>query len=49
MEPLAIVIAWWAAFYILFRGPLLVAPEAWVVFERRLMYATTQRLHAQRR
>ena len=44
MEPLAIVIAWWAAFYILFRGPLLVAPEAWVVFERRLMYATTRRL-----
>ena len=44
MEPLSIVIAWWAAFYILFRGPLLIAPEAWVVFERRLMYATPGRL-----
>lgn len=44
MEPLAIVIACWAGFYILFRGPLLVAPDAWVVFERRLMYATTARI-----
>ena len=44
MDPLAIVIACWAAFYIFFRGPLLVAPEAWVGFERRLMYATTGRL-----
>ena len=44
MDALAIVIAWWAALYILFRGPLLVAPEAWVSFEQRLMYATPGRL-----
>ncbi len=44
MKPLAIVIVRWAVFYIVLRGPLLVAPKAWVVFERRLMYATTGRL-----
>ncbi len=44
MDALAIVIACWAAFYILFRGPLLVAPKTWVSFEQRLMYATPGRL-----
>ena len=44
MEPLAIVMAYLAAFYIVLRGPLLVAPKAGVAFERRLMYATTGRM-----
>ena len=44
MEPLAITIAWWAVFYIVFRGPLLAAPEAWIVIERRLTYASPGRL-----
>ena len=44
MEPIAIVVAYLAAVYIVLRGPLLVAPEAAVVLERRLMYATVLRL-----
>ena len=44
MEPVAIVMAYLGAFYVVFRVPLLVAPEAAVAFERRLMYATTRRL-----
>jgi len=44
MEPVAIVVAYLAAVYIVLRGPLLVAPEAAVVLERRLMYATARRL-----
>ena len=44
MEPIAIVVAYLAVVYIVLRGPLLVAPEAAVVLERRLMYATVRRL-----
>ena len=44
MEPIAIVVAYLAVVYIVLRGPLLVAPEAAVVLERRLMYATARRL-----
>ena len=44
MEPIAIVMAYLAAFYIVLRGPLLIAPEAAVIFERRVMYATARRL-----
>ena len=44
MEPLAIVVAYLAVVYIVLRGPLLVAPEAAVRLERRLMYATARRL-----
>ena len=44
MEPVAIVMAYLGAFYVVFRVPLLVAPEAAVVLERRLMYATVRRL-----
>ena len=44
MEPVAIVMAYLGAFYAVFRVPLLVAPEAAVVLERRLMYATVRRL-----
>ena len=43
MEPMAIVMAFLAVFYIVFRGPLVVAPRAAIAFERRL-YATTGRL-----
>ena len=44
MEPIAIVVAYLAVVYIVLRGPLLGAPEAAVVLERRLMYATVRRL-----
>ena len=44
MDPIAIVVAYLAVVYIVLRGPLLVAPEAAVVLERRLMYATVRRL-----
>ncbi|MGE4605265.1 MAG: hypothetical protein AAEJ52_00820 [Myxococcota bacterium] len=45
MEPMAIVMAFLAVFYIVFRGPLVVAPRAAIAFERRL-YATTGRLRS---
>ena len=44
MEPLAIAVACWAVSYIVFRGPLLVTLQAWVVFAPRLMYSSTGHL-----
>lgn len=44
MEPISIVLAYLAVFYIVLRAPYLFAPEAAVDYERRLIYATARRL-----